>query len=756
VQHSSKSRGTQRRAVTAQWLRIASIAAAGAACGDRVPDSPTFVGDVAPILHAHCARCHRPSGVAPFPLLTWEDARAQAPLIAAATGERRMPPWLPDESDVPFADERRLTSREIAILGRWAEQGAERGSGAPPAPPTYSEDWQLGRPDLVLELPEAYQLATGEGDVFRNFVLPVPLREARHVRAVELQPGNLQVVHHAVVAVDPTATSRQEDAADPEPGFDGMFSRRAARPPPGFFVGWTPGRIARPNPDGLSWLLEPGVDLVLQMHMRPHGHASSTQPHGQAASVQPAGQAASVQPRIGIYFADEPPARTPVLLRLGSQTLDIPPGAAAYAVNDSLHVPIDVELLSLYPHAHYLGRTMDVRVVLPNGRERQLLRIDDWDFNWQDSYMFERPVLLPAGSVIRLHYVYDNSAANPRNPARPPARVVYGPNTTDEMAELWIQAVPRRETELAILQREITRKAMRDHVEGWEHLIRIDPRDAIAHASLGAFHSSAGNPDVAIRHYRSALDAQPDLAPAHYNLAMLLEVRADAEGALHHYREAVRLRPDHAGTHNNLGNLLLGRGNRTDAAVHFRRAIELDPDQAEAHNNLGRLLWDQGRTTEAIAHYRRALETRPQAAAPRFNLALALASAGRSGEALEQFEEGLRLEPNAVEAYVALAWVFATDPDSSARRPQHAIELGTRAARLLGRPHPRVLDVIAAAEAAAGRFDRAAELAAEARRLATDTGDDALASSLDERLNLYRLGRPFRERSRDASANPVR
>jgi tetratricopeptide (TPR) repeat protein len=393
---------------------------------------------------------------------------------------------------------------------------------------------------------------------------------------------------------------------------------------------------------------------------------------------------------------------------------------------------------------------MDVRVVQPNGRERQLLRIDDWDFNWQDTYTFQRPVSVPAGSVIRLRYVYDNSTANPRNPTRPPERVVYGPNTTDEMAELWMQAVPHREAELAVLQREITRKAMRDYVEGWEHLIRVNPRDAIAHASLAAFHSSAGNPDVAIRHYRSALDAQPDLAAAHYNLAMLLEGRADHDGALHHYREAIRLRPDHAGTHNNLGNLQLGRGNPADAAVHFRRAIELDPDQAEAHNNLGRLLWDQGRTTEAIAHYERALATRPGAAAPRFNLALALASAGRSDEALEQFEEGLRLEPNAVEAYVALAWLFATHPDSSARRPQHALDLGARAARLLGGPHPRVLDVIAAAEAAAGRFDRAAALAAEALRLANSTGDGDLANSLAERLNLYRRGQPFRERSRDA------
>jgi tetratricopeptide (TPR) repeat protein/mono/diheme cytochrome c family protein len=723
------------RVVSSRSLRITWIAAAALACGDRIPEAPTYTADVAPILHARCAQCHHPTGAAPFPLLSWDDARAQAPLIAAATRARRMPPWLPDAGDFPFADERRLTEREIAILGRWSEQGAPHGAGVAPDPPARSDGWQLGQPDLIVELAEPYPVPPGAGDLFRNFVLPVPLNDPRHVRAVELQPGDAQVVHHAVLAVDPTPTSRQEDAADPEPGFDGMFSRRAARPPPGFFVGWTPGRVARPNPPGLSWSLEPGADLVLQMHMRPHAHA------------------VSVRPRIGIHFAAEPPARTAVLLRLGSQTLDIAPGDAAYAVSDSLRVPIDVELLSLYPHAHYLGRTMDVRVALPDGDVRQLVRIDDWDFNWQDVYTFERPVPLPAGSVIRLRYVYDNSAANPRNPSRPPRRVVYGPNTTDEMAELWIQAVPRSEAELGMLEREIARKATRDYVEGWTHLVRVNPRDAIAHASLGAFHGSAGDADRAIRHYRRALDAEPEFASAHYNLGLLLETHGAADSALYHYRAALRFRPDHAGTHNNLGNLLLAQGQAAEAAVHFRRAIELDPQQAEAHNNLGRLLWDQGRTTEAIGHYRRALAARPRAAAPRFNLALALASAGSDAEALEQFEAGVRLEPNALEAYVALGWLFATHPDSAVRRPQHAFRLGQRAARLLGRPHPRILDVIAAADAADGRFDQAAASAASALRLASEMGDTALAGALRQRLDLYRDRRPFIEHRRGARSS---
>jgi Flp pilus assembly protein TadD len=711
------------------------IACAG---DDPIPATPTFSDDVAPILMLHCTGCHRPEGAAPFPLLTYDDARTHAALIAEATRARRMPPWLPTASDFAFADERKLSDRDIEILTRWAAQDAPAGTHATTiTPPGPVSAWPLGEPDLIVELPEAFPLDGNSGDVFRNFVLPVPLKQTQYVRAVDLQPGDPRVVHHAVVAVDPTPVSRQDDDADPGAGFDGMFSRRAARPPSGFFVGWTPGRVARANPAALSWPLEPGTDLVLQLHLRPHGHT------------------AAVRPRLGLYFAAGPPARTPVLLRLGSQTLDIPPGVADYTVTDSMRLPVAVELLGLYPHAHYIARRMDVRVKLPDGEVKQLIRIDDWNFNWQDAYKFVKPVMLPAGTDIRLRYFYDNSAANPRNPSRPPRRVVYGPNSDDEMAELWIQALPRAQADLAVLQQEVARKATRDYVQGWQHLIRINPNDAVAHASLASFHNARADTARAIHHYREAVRAQPDFAAAHYNLALVLE-RGDGEGALHHYREAIRFRPNHAGTHNNLGNLLLERGHTAEAAEHFRRAIALEPKQAEAHNNLGRLLWDQGRSQEAIVHYRRAAEARPDAGAPRFNLALALASAGSTTEALEQFEQGVQREPRALEAYVALAWLLATHPDASVRRPAEAVALTERATRLLGQPHPRILDAQAAAEAAAGRYDRAASIAAEALRLATGGGDDVLAVAIRGRLQLYAQKRPFIDRGRSGRAPSAR
>ncbi|MCI0435120.1 MAG: tetratricopeptide repeat protein [Gemmatimonadetes bacterium] len=710
---------------------------------------PDFTAHVAPILAEHCLECHRTDGPAPFPLDTWEHAHDLAARIAAVAGERRMPPWLPGPADVALADARTLSDREIAILQRWADTGAQPGDAGESSDLSIrvaggQESWTLGEPDLVLELEPPFMLPPGSADaathqatptdaaatrpppdVFRNFVLSVPVDRVRWVRAVEFQPTDARVVHHLVMAVDTTRASREEDARDADPGFEGMFARSGARSPGGFLVGWTPGKTPRANPEGFAWPLVPGSDLVLQMHLRP------------LAGPVHAGM------RIGLWFADREPERTPLLIRLGGQTLDIPAGEAGYAVTDSVRLPVEVELFGVYPHAHYLGRTMRAWAVLPNGEERVLLRIDDWDFNWQDAYAFERPVRLPAGTVLRMRYTYDNSAGNPRNPNRPPARVVYGPGSTDEMAELWLQAAPRATAGLAALQEELARKSVRDRVEGWQHLVRLNPADASAHANLGAFHQSQRNLDSAAYHYRQAVAAEPDYAAAHYNLGIVLEARGEQDAAERHYREALRTRPDHAATHNNLGNVLLAQGKLDEAAQHFERALALAPDQPEPHANHGRLLWQQGRTAEAMQSFRRAVDVQPDAPAARFNLALALATIGSHGEALAQLDTASRLAPHVIEPRLAVAWIWATHADSAVRRPADAVRLAEQAAAAVGRPDPHVMDVLAAAHAAAGNFAIAVRLARDAVRLASAAGEDEVAARIAERLAQYESGRPW-------------
>jgi tetratricopeptide (TPR) repeat protein len=374
-------------------------------------------------------------------------------------------------------------------------------------------------------------------------------------------------------------------------------------------------------------------------------------------------------------------------------------------------IPVDVEVIGLYPHAHYLGKIIDVRVQLPDGTERQLIRIDNWDFNWQDTYPLVRPAVLPTGSRILLEYTYDNSAANPHNPNNPPARVVYGPDSADEMAELWLQVLPVVQSDLASLERTMATKSVADRVAGWQHLVRLDSMDASAQSNLAAYYASAGDVSRAIAHYRKAVAAEPDFAGAHYNLGNLLESSRDVEGAMRHYRLALQARPDHAGSHNNLGRLLAASGRRDEAIVHFGRVVELDPDSAGGH----------------------------------YNLAIALISAGRSEAGLEHYSVGERLGPEAVQERLAVAWLLATHPSDRARRPADAIRIAEAVGNVLGRPHPLALDVLAAAQAAGGAFGYAATLAAQAVRLATDAGQTALAGSIQSRLDLYRTNRAYTE-----------
>src|SRR5712692_7643557 len=362
----------------------------------------TFNKDIAPIVFEHCAPCHRPGEIGPFSLLSYDDARQHATQIALVTGGRVMPPWKPEPGKGEFTGNRSLTDVQIRLIHEWVASGGKEGDPAdlPPVPHATS-GWQLGTPDLVVSMPEAYALRADGADVFRTFVVPIPTPTARYVRAVEFHPGNPRAVHHANLGVDRTRSSQRRDRLDPEPGYVGGMMPDAAYPP-GFMLGWTPGQRPRPAPDGMSWRLERESDLVVQLHM------------------QPTGKPEAVQVSVGFFFTAEPPSRTPVGLRLGSETIEIAAGDPNYAVTDSYRLPVDLEVLAIQPHAHNLARRMDASATLPDGSARPLISIPDWDFRWQDVYRYAKPFVLPAGTVLSMRFTYDNSADNPRNPSRPP------------------------------------------------------------------------------------------------------------------------------------------------------------------------------------------------------------------------------------------------------------------------------------------------------------------------------------------------
>jgi mono/diheme cytochrome c family protein len=384
----------------------------------------TYNRDVAKILFKHCSECHRPGEVAPFSLLEYDDAAKRARQIAEVVETKLMPPWKAERGFGSFLNERHLSKEEIQTLVDWADGGAPEGDKrSKPKPPKFVEGWQLGKPDMVLDLP-SYAIPAEGKDIYRCFVIPLKF-QGQWVEGIEFRPGNRRIVHHALMFLDPTGKARENDASDPEPGyatagglgFIPMFS----------LGGWAPGTMPYRLAKGVCKPLPGGVDLVVQMHYHPSGKPEVD------------------QSRLGVYFSKRPPKRRDIDLILGSLNIDIEPGDKEYRIQDSMRIPVDVEVHGIVPHAHYLAKEIKVTARPPRGggKDVPLLWIKDWDFDWQEHYRYARPVPLKAGTRVDLEFIYDNSEDNPNNPSKPPQRVVFGEQTTDEMCLLWLNCVPK-------------------------------------------------------------------------------------------------------------------------------------------------------------------------------------------------------------------------------------------------------------------------------------------------------------------------
>ncbi|HKE28219.1 MAG TPA: hypothetical protein VKB88_37980 [Bryobacteraceae bacterium] len=378
----------------------------------------TFSRDVAPILYRNCVACHRPGGVAPFPLVSYSDASKRAQLIATVTAKHYMPPRLPTEPH--FQNERQLSAAQISMLAEWAAAGTPEGNRAEtPRPPEFPEGWQLGKPDLEAAMPAAFDVPADGPDLYQCFVLSPPADRDHYVRALDIRPGNPKVVHHAILFQDITGTARQRDQGH---GYS-CFGTPGFLPARGL-GGWTPGALPFQTPADIPELFHGRSDLVLQVHYHPTGKPESD------------------QTRVAVYFTDRKPARHAADIPLGSNRIDIPPGDTAYKVTDHFVLPVDVDAIAINPHAHYVCQSMYGYAVLPNGTRRTLIRIPQWNFDWQQQYVYAAPVRLPAGATIMMEFTYNNSESNPRNPNHPPERVVWGPGSRDEMAGLHITVVP--------------------------------------------------------------------------------------------------------------------------------------------------------------------------------------------------------------------------------------------------------------------------------------------------------------------------
>jgi tetratricopeptide (TPR) repeat protein/mono/diheme cytochrome c family protein len=614
-------------AAALRWLGgLMALTSAGAAMAAQ-PGRATTFAEVAPILATHCAECHQPNGPGPFSVLAFTDVRQHARQILEAMRSGRMPPWQADRDSGPFVGQSWPTAEEIAAVARWVEQGAGNGDRETPAVrPGPPDGWRLGEPDLVVTLDQPYLLPADGPDVFRIFVVRVPLAESRYVRGVELRPGNRAAVHHVNIRFDQTPASRILDARDPLPGYDGLLARTALFPD-GHFLGWTPGQAAPLVPPSLAWPLRPAADMVLQVHMKPTGKPER------------------IQPSIGFYFSGAPPTDRPVMLRLGRQNIDIPAGTSDYVVTDQYRLPVDVVVQSLQPHAHYRARDIRATATLPDGSSRTLLTIRDWQFGWQHVYRFVTPMTLPKDTVLAMRYTYDNSAENPRNPVLPPGRVSWGQRSTEEMGDLWIQVLTSGREAWLTLNKDFRLKAVAEDLVGYEALLAAAPTDAALHEDAAVLYLELGPSSKALEHFEAALSIEAS-PTRHFNVATASHLVGDLARAERELREAVRLDPRYANAWNSLGVIVASAGRLEEARGYYEEAVRADPSHAQARNNLGSALAALGDPQAALEQYREALRANPQFAEAHFNLAVVLRRLGHLDEALEHLREANRLQPD--------------------------------------------------------------------------------------------------------------
>ncbi len=400
----------------------------------------TFNNQIVRLFQAHCQACHRPGQVAPFSLLDYESAEPWAQAIKLSTQERRMPPWKPVPGHGEFIGERRLDDNEIALIARWVDDGAPEGDPADlPAPLVFNDDWVLGEPDMILDVPE-YTPDLNGADDYRCFSVPVPTDETRSIAKVEVLPGNRKIVHHVILFGDPTGQSAALEAAETgeRPGYTcfggpGFEADGAITGVESYIQGgWVPGYSPQVLPAGSGYFLRPNARMAVQIHYFPDGTQQTD------------------RTRIGLHFAEEQTAENVLVLPVINSDFIIPagannhevtaefPDAATRALFSALNAGLGgslfpVEVVSVLPHMHLLGKEIRMDRISADGAETPMIYIDDWDFNWQDFYTYKEPVLLELTDTLRVRARYDNSASNPRNPNNPPQPVGWGDRTTDEM-----------------------------------------------------------------------------------------------------------------------------------------------------------------------------------------------------------------------------------------------------------------------------------------------------------------------------------
>ena len=379
----------------------------------------TWSGEVAQIFYNKCTQCHHTGGGAPFSLMTYQEASPMAAVIAQVVNDNCMPPWPPDNNYQQYQHTRSLSSLDKATLINWIAINVPEGNAAStPPPPIYNNNNILGNGDLTIQMPTYMSKATAMADDYVCFAIPTNLTQNRIIKAVEVIPGNPDIVHHALVYYDPTSA----EVTDTVGGNCASPSNANTKLITGFTPGATPMILPSVNPLKMGITIGAGSQIYLNMHYPDgsYGLFDSTKVIFHFYPIGTTGvRQISASPVIGDYMFALPPNQ---LTTLAEQ---YPAGAAG--------VPVDLSVISVFPHMHLLGESIKSYATGPANDTIKFINIPHWDFHWQDFYYFTQLKHLPAGYTIKGEAVYDNTAQNPHNPNSPPQTVTIGYNTTDEM-----------------------------------------------------------------------------------------------------------------------------------------------------------------------------------------------------------------------------------------------------------------------------------------------------------------------------------
>lgn len=541
-------------------------------------DSPEFYPDIAPLIAENCAACHHDQGSAPFSLTTYDQIKRRSRQIAEVVEDRFMPPWKPDSDYGPaLQHDRRLTAHQIKQLITWHANGAPIGqSVVSPSPPPATSAWTLGPPDLILELPADYELPAEGKDVFRNFVIPVPITKTTYIRALEFRPTATQIIHHAGIMTDQTGRARDRDAEDSAQGFASMDLGDFGNPD-GHIIGWTPGQVPYESYPGTAWKLKPGTDLVVQLHLLPSGKIER------------------IAPRIGLYFSDTPPTRTTTVVQLRELSIDIPAGEANYRVEESIVLPASTRVLRIFPHAHYLGKDFEIFAELPDGNRQPLLHIPDWDFNWQSDYTFAEPVFLPAQSRLVMKITYDNSTANIRNPSSPPQPVKWGWNSTDEMGGIVVQLLLDEAADLPRIHENLARY----------EISRLGAAPVLLHSLADALIKQ-NRSDEALSVFRELIAVEPNYAAAHRELATLLIARREWAEASRPLADYLTLHPENSSARLALAEVQINQDSPPAAIATLQNGLIWHATDFLYLEALGNAYLENGDTRSALTQFEQA------------------------------------------------------------------------------------------------------------------------------------------------------